>query len=256
MASLLAPVDCSSELVDAMALQTTRELLRLVGGLSTPSKMPGYGYGLPAAECGIGSKLRAADAARVAEGLAPITVCGYCYAMKGRYVFANVLAAMYRRLALIDTPEWPYAMAELINRAARGGRYGRGRKYPEFRWHDSGDIQTEAHCGAICLVAALTPDVAHWIPTREYQIVASYVESGGFIPPNLNVRLSAPIIGGRIPSFPRLAHIPNVTVSAVSRDDADYPDAYLCPARHQGNSCGDCRACWNTAVPLTIYPVH
>jgi len=29
-----------------------------VGGLSNPSKMPGFGYSLPAEKCGAGSKLR------------------------------------------------------------------------------------------------------------------------------------------------------------------------------------------------------
>ena len=35
----------------------TNEALKIVGGLSKPSKMPGWAYGLPAAECKTGSKL-------------------------------------------------------------------------------------------------------------------------------------------------------------------------------------------------------
>ena len=35
----------------------TSEALKIVGGLSKPSKMPGWAYGLPAAECKTGSKL-------------------------------------------------------------------------------------------------------------------------------------------------------------------------------------------------------
>jgi hypothetical protein len=35
----------------------TNEALKLVGGLSKPSKMPGWAYGLPAKECKTGSKL-------------------------------------------------------------------------------------------------------------------------------------------------------------------------------------------------------
>ena len=35
----------------------TSEALKLVGGLSKPSKMPGWAYGLPAKECKTGSKL-------------------------------------------------------------------------------------------------------------------------------------------------------------------------------------------------------
>ena len=36
----------------------TIDALKLVGGLSKPSKMPGWAYGIPAKECKTGSKLR------------------------------------------------------------------------------------------------------------------------------------------------------------------------------------------------------
>ena len=35
-----------------------KEAKSIVGGLSNPSKMPGYGYGLSAFDCSVGSKLR------------------------------------------------------------------------------------------------------------------------------------------------------------------------------------------------------
>jgi hypothetical protein len=34
----------------------TQEALKLVGGLSKPSKMPGWAYGIPAAECKTGTE--------------------------------------------------------------------------------------------------------------------------------------------------------------------------------------------------------
>ena len=67
----------------------TTEALKLVGGLSKPSKMPGWAYGLPADECKTGGKLK----------LIPNSVCSGCYADKGCYVFPVVQAAQYRRLA-------------------------------------------------------------------------------------------------------------------------------------------------------------
>jgi hypothetical protein len=36
----------------------TIEALKIVGGLSKPSKMPGWAYGIPAAECKTGKKLQ------------------------------------------------------------------------------------------------------------------------------------------------------------------------------------------------------
>ena len=83
----------------------TSEALKIVGGLSKPSKMPGWAYGLPAAECKTGSKL-----AKI-----PGSVCSGCYALKGCYVFPVVQAAQYRRLEAIRSPLWTGAMALLIN---------------------------------------------------------------------------------------------------------------------------------------------
>ena len=43
----------------------TQEALKLVGGLSKPSKMPGWAYGIPAAECKTGGILKNVKAQRV-----------------------------------------------------------------------------------------------------------------------------------------------------------------------------------------------
>lgn len=226
----------SALLDDVVALPSwkTADLEAYVGGLSKPSKMPGYAYSLPARECQTGSKLRTVTG----------STCSGCYAMKGRYVFPNVQAALYRRLDSINKPLWAPVMAELITR----------RKQTFFRWHDSGDLQSVDHLAAIVEVCNITPNVKHWIPTREYRMVSEFVESGGIIPANLNVRLSAHMVGGHVPTFPRL--IDWVTVSTVSRETADYSDAWHCPAPSQGNSCGDCRACWDTTIKHVDYHIH
>ena len=81
------------------------DALKIVGGLSRPSKMPGWCYGLPAKECKTGGKLQKV----------PGSVCFNCYALKGCYVFDVVQAAQYRRLKSIKNPGWVSAMAFLIN---------------------------------------------------------------------------------------------------------------------------------------------
>jgi len=205
-----------------------------VGGLSKPSKMPGYAYSLPAKECLTGGRLRTVAG----------STCSGCYAMKGRYVFPVVEAAMYRRLEALERPLWVAAMAELINRRAEA--------HPHFRWHDSGDLQSVEHLAAIVEVCELTPAVSHWLPTREYRILAEFEREGGTYPPNLNVRASAHMVGGKAPSFSGRP----ITLSTVSRALADYPNAYHCPAPSQGNSCGDCRACWDRDVPHVDYHIH
>ena len=115
----------------------TKEALTIVGGLSKPSKMPGWAYGLPAKECKTGSKLVKVKG----------SVCEGCYALKGCYVFKVVQDAQYRRLKAIRSPLWTGAMALLIN----------SKKSKEFRWHDSGDVQDEEHLLKIFAVAGLTP---------------------------------------------------------------------------------------------------
>jgi hypothetical protein len=73
----------------------TDEAWKLVGGLSKPSKMPGWSIGLPAKECKTGGKLQAV----------PGSVCFDCYALKGCYVFKVVQDAQYRRLRALQDPQ-------------------------------------------------------------------------------------------------------------------------------------------------------
>ena len=63
----------------------------LVGGLSAPSKMPCKSFSISAFECITGSRLR-----KIAG-----SVCSKCYALKGRYVFPKVQAALDRRLGVL-----------------------------------------------------------------------------------------------------------------------------------------------------------
>jgi hypothetical protein len=129
-------------------LMKTSEAWKLVGGLSKPSKMPGWSIGIPAKECKTGGKLQKVKG----------SVCYDCYALKGCYVFKVVQDAQYRRLAAIQSPRWVQAMATLIN----------SKKPDVFRWHDSGDVQDEAHLNKIYEVCRLTPTKKHWMPTRKH----------------------------------------------------------------------------------------
>ena len=198
---------------------TIEELNELTGGLSEPSKMPCHGYGLPAKECITGSKLR----------LQPGSVCENCYALKGHYSWDNVQRAQYNRLDRVkNNPLWHEHLAELIDRKERSGY---------FRWHDSGDLQSDRHLEQIIWIAQELKHLRFWIPSREYAIV-SRVLTTHTVPKNLMIRLSAHIIDGPMPEA--LASRLGVGVSGVSRDK----NKVTCPAPDQGNQCGDCRRCW------------
>ena len=202
----------------------------VTGKLSKPSKMPGFAYSIPAQACGVGSKLR---------GVAG-SICSKCYALKGRYVFSSVKNALYRRLESLSHPLWIDAMAFLINHASVN----------VFRWHDSGDIQSLQHLENIAEVCKKTPDVRHWLPTREYSIVTEYKAKHGAFPDNLNVRLSAYMVDGPLPTG--AADRLGVTVSGVTSDASKV----TCPAYKQGGVCGSCRACWDKNVSVVLYPKH
>lgn len=206
----------------------------ITGGLGEPSKMPGRSFGFSATRCITGSKLRQV----------PGSVCSNCYACKGFYVFKNVKSAHARRFAKLRLAlanpkartQWVEAMATMISRT----------REPYFRWHDSGDLQSIDHLRLIAEVARLTPTVKHWLPTREYRIVRSFLASDG-CPENLVIRLSAHMKNQVLPL--------DMPTSAVYENLEDAP-GYHCPARSQGNECGPCRSCWDPTVPVVVYPAH
>lgn len=210
-----------------MTLQRAKEL---TGGLSKPSKMPGYAYSIPAQACKVGAQLRKVKG----------SVCEKCYALKGRYVFSNVKRALERRLASLVNDEWAEAMAFQINQAGVN----------VFRFQDSGDLQSLEHLEKIAAVCEATPDVRHWLPTREYAIVTEYKEKHGAFPANLNIRLSAYMMDGPLPTG--AAERLGVTVSGVTSD----PSKVTCPAYKQGGVCGSCRACWDKNQAVVNYPKH
>jgi len=196
-----------------------KEASAIVGGLSTPGKMPCYSINLPATECKTGAKL-----ARV-----PGTTCHGCYALKGRYRFKKTKRAMARRLRALTHGSWTKAMTALIT----------GHKY--FRWHDSGDLQGVQHLKNIFEVAKATPGTRHWLPTREARFLK--LMDPAVIPKNLIIRLSGHMVDGKNATWWRWK-------SSVSTKRK------TCPAKDQGNRCLDCRRCWSRSIPNVTYPKH
>lgn len=209
-----------------------KQILDRVGGLSKPSKMPGYAWSIPAKMCVTGSKLAKVDG----------SVCYKCYALKGRYSFPKVQAAMQRRLDIYnaDNVAWINNMAEAIDITDT----------PYFRWFDSGDLQSVRMLYDIVKVAYLTDGVKHWLPTKEHGMVSRYLRDHDTLPANLTIRLSSPMIDEHTDYS--LSKIDGVTMSSVSTDKS----RVSCPAYTQDGKCGDCRACWNRNVHRVIYPKH
>jgi hypothetical protein len=214
----------------------------IAGTIGFPSKMPGTSYGIPASACKVGAKL-----ARV-EG----STCSNCYAMKGRYGIegGSVEKSQSARLSSLDHPQWAEAMVYMLRKAhgLGGGKVHWKIKAAGFhRWHDSGDIQSIGHLAAICQVARRTPELMHWLPTREAGLLAAFLKAGGVIPGNLLVRVSATMVDGAASA--RFANTSTVHKNAE-------PVGHVCPAPKQGNQCGSCRACWSANVVNVSYHAH
>jgi hypothetical protein len=94
-------------------------------------------------------------------------------------------------------------------------------------------------------VCEKTPNVRHWVPTREYKVVGLYRKLYGEFPSNLVVRLSAHMVDSSPPSGYGLP------TSTVTRNGGA-----TCPAPTQGNKCLDCRACWEPTVVNVAYKYH
>ena len=207
-----------------------RDAVKITGSMTRTSKMPGLSYSLPAWECQVGSKLRAVKG----------SVCSGCYALKGNYTrYPAIKAAQYYRLQSLRHPQWIPAMVAQIKR----------QKY--FRWHDAGDLQGVWHLKNIMEVCTLTPSTKHWLPTREVKYTS--LMDPDIIPSNLIIRMSSHMIDQQPVKFwPWTSTVQSSGAMRSSHVQNSRP----CPAQSQGNSCKDCRACWDRSVSNVTYPKH
>ena len=214
------------------------EASELVGGLTSTSKMPCASYSIPAQACKTGKKLVGIKG----------SVCHGCYALKGFYQFPQGKKARDNRLSSLYNIKWVEAMVTLI-KPRKDSAY--------FRWHDSGDIQGMIHLCNIMQVAKLTPDTDHWLPTKEYEFLRAYVESGKSVPSNMYVRVSAFMVDGLPPSkfADKLNAYENVKGFIGTSTVVSGKDKSTCPAYDQGGQCGSCRTCWEDE-PNVAYPFH
>jgi hypothetical protein len=208
--------------------KTIKEALEFVGGLSSPSKMPCYSYGISAYRCDTGSKL--VDVVG--------STCADCYALKGFYGDwnTNLHKAHQKRYEAMQSPDWVNAMVFLITR----------KKMDYFRWHDSGDLQSFQHLLNLVTIAEACPGTAFWLPTREKKFVNQYQKAFGDFPSNLVVRVSATMVDDKAGDY--------ANTSTVHQDKA--PIGLACKAPEQDGKCMDCRACWDKSVVNVSYAKH
>lgn len=211
----------------------------------TNGKMPGTAYAISPSKCHVGSKL--------ADVLG--STCHKCYALRIEQFRESARkgwsANLDKAAHWIETaPDaWSDAMAFQIRWQLQ--KLGEN----VHRWFDAGDLQSIKMLRAIVRVCELTPEIRHWLPTREAAIVKAWRAEGGIEPANLVIRISATMVGDKPLNYPN--------TSTVHRKDQQ-AFGHACPAsspKHRalndGNSfCGPCRACWDKSVPNVSYPLH
>jgi hypothetical protein len=223
---------------------SVRDAITVTGGLSSPSKMPGKAWGLPAKHCKRGSKLHKIEG----------SVCHKCYARKGRYVFPNVIAAYERRWLAYrnrDREQWINAITYLINKQVKPDD-------PYFRVFDSGDLQDVEMLRRWLKISEALPHIRFWLVTRERGIVRRVLKARS-APDNLLIRVSGDMVGDEGPSgFTNIGRVQYEPDGAAWRAlvETNTDERWYCPAPLQDNSCGDCRACWKQEVLDVIYRQH
>ena len=194
--------------------------------LSNTSKLGVKSISLDARKCKTGSKL----------AKKPGTVCNGCYALKGCYVFPVVKDAMARRLEFFNSKDFIPIMVWLLQ--------SQKKKY--FRWFDSGDIQNVFMGLNILEICKQTPDIKHWIPSKEYKMWRQVLKIEK-LPDNVCLRISSP----KIDQAP-LKEFSNT--STVHKKKKAF--GLECIAYKQDGKCLDCKACYNSKIKNISYPLH
>ena len=194
--------------------------------LSNTSKLGVKSISLDAKKCKTGSKLAKKSG----------TVCNGCYALKGCYVFPVVKDAMARRLEFFNSKDFIPIMVWLLQ--------SQTKKF--FRWFDSGDIQNVFMGLNILEVCKQTPDIKHWIPSKEYKFWRQVLKIEK-LPDNVCLRISSPNIDQKpLEGF-------NNT-STVHENKKAF--GLECIAYKQDGKCLECKACYNSKVKNVSYPKH
>jgi hypothetical protein len=197
---------------------------------SKTTKMPCVSWGIPSSECKTGSLLRKRKG----------TACSLCYTFNGPISWKQSQAKLKNNLEeyLADSENWIRKVIAYIE-----------WETPRFfRWFHSGDLQSVKMIRDIVAVVESCPGTQFWLPTQERVMVSKWLEGGGIVPENLNIRVSMPLIDKVNCS----QVLKGVTWSVVALNEII---PFECPARQYNGSCGPCRACWNKSVEMVSYPL-
>ncbi len=221
---------------------TIKQANENIGGLSDAGKMPALSWNIPVEYCDSGSVLIEIDG----------SACFGCYADASRYKWSNVANALENRHEkyLENRELWVESVSFILNNSKLMQRV------PFFRWFDAGDIIDLQHLQDIYQVARNTPQISHWLPTKEWQHKKQFLSP--VKPDNVTVRVSAPFKNKPFKPNHHMNHSVVLTqdefdntIGTASQTGINY-----CPSHLQQGQCQDCRMCWDSDAECIAYRYH
>ena len=205
--------------------------------LSGTSKMPCKSWSLPAWET--------CPSARSENGK-PVDACSNCYALQGAYQWKPAKELRAYNLENWKLNTWVEDMVILINKE------GKRNKKNLFRWFDSGDIYCSDLAKKIEQVLKATPNIRHWIPTRQYKdkkikVILDRMNTLD----NVVVRFSSDSTNGAM-----LDSSYNSTITPSPEDIKSSKGVSICRAYERKGKCASCTACWSKKITTIVYPLH
>ena len=247
-------------------MQSLKQAIEEAGKISLGNgKMPGSTFAISAKKCKTGGKL-----AKILN-----STCSRCYALKLENLRPSVamgwLANYEKATSLIakNPAQWAKACAFQITKAWQKS----GESF--HRWFDSGDLQSIEMLEAIAETARLTPDIKHWLPTRESAIVKAWRKAYS-CPPNLIIRESSTMVGDKPRNAEFTSTVHRKGETHMGKECIAYRTTsdkrVLSPEEFKAHKklskeereslgftlghCGPCRACWSDSVKNISYPLH
>lgn len=159
---------------------------------------------------------------------------------RGNYTFSFIQNVLNKRRKAFNHKKFVKALSTVINQTESSGY---------FRLFDSGDLQSVQMLRKICLVAKSCPNIKFWLPSKEVNIIKSYLKKYKSFPKNLTVRISSYMIEQEPLT---IAKTLGLVTSTVSRDN----NKVNCLAEKQGHKCLLCRACWDGNISNICYKKH
>ena len=214
--------------------------------LTVNSKMNVPSYGVHTNNCNVGTGLNNN----------PKSICHHsnCYAKNGTFRFRSVRLKMLSNMEFLNSPDFVDTLTYEIKKT----------RCAYFRWFDSGDINSFEQGVKVSTVCMNTPDVKHWIPTKEtkhFRNAEKYMRTVlNYDYHNAVVRYSAHLIDAAPSKLEGIVNTSTVYTHIDSPGLTRGANDYICrvydldeDTGERGKSCGTCDACWNPSVSNISY---